>query len=76
MAAKRNLIYLLRRSRGLSQEQLARLAGITQPVVSRIETGDRKPSLDTALRLAAVFGLTVEELFGGEADERRAASGC
>jgi DNA-binding XRE family transcriptional regulator len=46
----------------LSQCELARRAGIEQTTLSYIERG-RDPHLSTALKLVAVLGTTVEELF-------------
>jgi predicted transcriptional regulator len=42
----------LRAGRGLSQEELARRAGTTQPVIARLEAGGQPPSLRTLERLA------------------------
>jgi predicted nucleotidyltransferase/DNA-binding XRE family transcriptional regulator len=45
-----------RRQAGLSQAELARRAGISQPVVSAYERGRREPSLATARRLVEATG--------------------
>lgn len=42
---------------GLTQTALARLLGMKQPAVSRLETGEVNPSWDTLVRLADVLGL-------------------
>ena len=42
----------LREARGLSQQKLARLAGMVQPMINRFETGERKMSSDHAMKLA------------------------
>jgi putative molybdopterin biosynthesis protein len=55
---------LARRARGLSQQQLARMAGVSRQAVSAIEAGLSDPSLRAALALCRALGLTVEELFG------------
>jgi transcriptional regulator with XRE-family HTH domain len=50
---------LLRETRarhGLSQSRLARRAGTTQAVVSRIERGETSPSMATLRRLLAAMG--------------------
>ena len=50
---------LLRESRlaaGLSQRDLARLAGVPQPTVARIESGAVGPRFDTLDRLLAACG--------------------
>lgn len=49
---------------GFSQEQVAEALGVTPIHVSRWETGARKVSLLDALRLAAFYETTVEDLFG------------
>jgi transcriptional regulator with XRE-family HTH domain len=45
-----------RRRAGLTQEQLARKMGTTQPVVARLESGNTRPSLRTLERLAEATG--------------------
>jgi molybdate-binding protein/DNA-binding XRE family transcriptional regulator len=55
---------LARQARGLSQQQLAGMAGISRQAVSALESGVSDPSLRVALALARSLGLTVEELFG------------
>jgi predicted transcriptional regulator len=44
---------------GLSQRALARLAGVPQPTVARIESGAVVPRVDTLDRLLAICGLTL-----------------
>ncbi|HLI41313.1 MAG TPA: substrate-binding domain-containing protein [Streptosporangiaceae bacterium] len=53
-----------RQARGLSQQQLAGMAGVTRQAVSAVESGHSDPSLRVALALARALGMTVEELFG------------
>ncbi len=55
---------LARQARGLSQQQLAGVAGVTRQAVSAVESGHSDPSLRVALALAHALGMTVEELFG------------
>ena len=55
---------LARQARGLSQQQLAGMAGVTRQAVSAVESGHSDPSLRVALGLARALGMTVEELFG------------
>jgi putative molybdopterin biosynthesis protein len=55
---------LARQARGLSQQQLAGMAGISRQAVSAVESGVSDPSLRVALALAHALGMTVEELFG------------
>jgi putative molybdopterin biosynthesis protein len=55
---------LARQVRGFSQNQLARMAGVTRQTVSRAESGASDPSPQVALALARALGMTVQELFG------------
>jgi ribosome-binding protein aMBF1 (putative translation factor) len=49
----------LRQKRGLSQRELAKRAGLQQPVIARLE-GGRPVSLGTLRRVAAVLDAEVE----------------
>ena len=51
---------LARRARGLTQQQVAEMAGVTRQAVSRIESGEGDPSLRVALVRARALGMTVE----------------
>lgn len=53
-----------RQARGLSQQQLAGMAGVTRQALSAVEAGHSDPSLRVALSLARALGLSVEEVFG------------
>lgn len=48
---------------GLSQQQVAELAGITQAGVSLVESGRAVPQVPTILALAKALGTTPGELF-------------
>ena len=47
----------------LSQEQLARAAGVSRQTISSIETGQYCPSTALSLRLARILGSRFEDLF-------------
>jgi molybdate-binding protein/DNA-binding XRE family transcriptional regulator len=53
---------------GLSQQQLAELAGVTRQTIGGIEAGLYAPSAAVALRLAKGLGCRVEDLFWLEED--------
>jgi transcriptional regulator with XRE-family HTH domain len=62
----------LRNGAGLTQQQLARKMGTTQPVVARLESGRGRPSMRTLERLAEATGSRL--LIGFEPlDAKRAA---
>lgn len=60
----------LRESRGWSQADLARKAGITRSAVSTYEQGQRTPSADVIRCFARAFGVSADYLLG--ISERRA----
>lgn len=47
----------------MKQEELAELVGVRRETIIRLEKGLYNPSLMLAMDIAAVFGVTVEELF-------------
>jgi transcriptional regulator with XRE-family HTH domain len=56
----------LRRARGLSQHDLAGLAGVTASAISQAERAERGLSLSTLVRLSASLGITIDDLLRGE----------
>ena len=58
-----NRIRALRAERDWTQSELARRLEVSRQTVNAIETGRYDPSLPLAFRLAAVFGLAIEEIF-------------
>ncbi|SOC57672.1 helix-turn-helix transcriptional regulator [Ornithinimicrobium cerasi] len=63
MAETVNGLRSLREARGWSQGRLAEELGVSRQTINAIETGRFDPSLPLALRLALVFGRSVEEVF-------------
>lgn len=64
----------LRRARGLTQKELADLAGMRQPRVAEIERGDANPELKTLIRIARALEVGLADLHtvqpAGEEDTR------
>ncbi len=56
----------LRKEAGLSQEALAEKIGVSRQTVAKWESGDSCPDLTSALSLAEVFDLTLDELADSE----------
>jgi transcriptional regulator with XRE-family HTH domain len=54
----------LREARGLSQQQMARLAGIPRPTWASLEAGGANPTLAVLKRSAAALQVSIEELIG------------
>jgi transcriptional regulator with XRE-family HTH domain len=57
----------LRRSRGMTQQELGRAAKITTSYVGRLEAGGAAPGIDLVARLATALGVTVYDLLPTEA---------
>ncbi len=55
---------LLRESRGLTQAQAAKLAGLPRPTWTTLESGSANPTLNVLLRAAAALQVSLEELVG------------
>jgi putative transcriptional regulator len=59
----KNRLKVARAERDLSQDELARLVGVTRQTISSIETGQYCPSTQLAFMLARTLQKSVEELF-------------
>ena len=64
----RNKLKQTRIRLGMSQQDLANLAGVTRQTISGVESGQYAPSTTIALRLAKALGCQVEDLFWLEAE--------
>ena len=58
-----------RARRGVNQQEMGRLAGVSRQTISQIERGDYSPSVTLALKLAKLCQVSVEEIFSYEEDE-------
>ena len=58
-----NRLKVARAERGLSQEDLANLVGVTRQTISAIETRQYNPSALLAFQLAETLNKPIEELF-------------
>ncbi len=66
----RNRLKVARAERNISQEELAKLVGVTRQTISSIETGQYCPSTLLAFLLAKKLEKRVDELFYLEGDLR------
>lgn len=53
----------IRKSKKISQVELAESVGVKQATISRIEKGVNKPSLDVIDKIAEALNVTILELF-------------
>lgn len=56
----------LRKSRGLTQEELAEALYVSRTAVSKWESGRGYPSIDSLKEIAAYFSVTIDELLSGD----------
>lgn len=55
-----NLVKTARVRAGLTQEELARMSGVDQAMIARIERDRAKPRIDTVMRLLRACGFRLE----------------
>ena len=60
----KNSVRELRTAKNWSQSELAQKLGVSRQTVNAIETEKYDPSLPLALKIARLFSLRVEEIFG------------
>ena len=59
-----NILYNLRTERGLSQDELAEKVFVTRQAVSRWETGETRPGVETLKLLSKFFNVSINTLLG------------
>ncbi len=65
----KNCIRVLRSETVWSQAELAERVSVSRNSINSIENGKVDPSLPLAFRIAAAFGLTIEQVFVRERDD-------
>lgn len=61
-----NNLKQLRLEKGISQRKLGEIFGVVNQTVSFWETGSREPDLDTLVKIAKYFDVTVEYLLSNK----------
>ena len=64
MTLTKNKLKEKRQKKGITQEKLAGIAGVSRQTIISIENGKYVPSLELALKFAKIFKCRVELLFG------------
>ena len=59
----KNRIEEIRNEKGVRQEDLARLMGVSRQTISSLENGRYNPSIMLAHKIAKYFGMAIEEVF-------------
>lgn len=55
-----------RAEKGLSQQQLAELVGVSRQTINAIEKGDYNPTVNLCIAICRALGLTLNDLFWNE----------
>lgn len=58
-----NKLKEIREEKNISQTELAANVGVSVRHIAFIESGDRKPSIDLAFKIAKVLEVTLEQIF-------------
>ena len=69
----------LRKSHNLTQKEIAEHLGISRQAYANYETGTREPDINTILKIATFFDVSVDYLIGKEQEKKTSSkliSGC
>ncbi len=75
MGGIRNKVRELRSACEMTQQQLADRIELTRQTVVAIEGDKYSPSLETAFRIAGVFGVRLEEVFQYQGEGKKGRKG-
>ena len=64
-------LQMLRKEKGLTQEELAEKIGVARRTVSRWETGNNTPDLDILIELSDFYDVDLREILSGERKSER-----
>jgi putative transcriptional regulator len=65
-----NRLEKIRKQRGINQEELAKALEVSRQTIGSLENGRYNPSIRLAFKIARFFGMTIEEIFIYEEDEK------
>ena len=64
----------IRTEKNLTQSEIAKMAGVDVTMISKIELGERRPSVEVAKKIAAVLGFNWTRFFEDDSNDEQAAS--
>lgn len=59
----------MRKAKNMTQAELAKRTGVAQNTISQLETGERRPSVEVAKRIAGVLGFDWTRFYEDERSE-------
>ena len=66
----KNRLEKIRKSKGITQEELANALEVSRQTVGSLENGRYNPSIILAFKIARFFEVSIEEVFIYEEDEK------
>lgn len=66
----KNRLEELRKARGIKQEELAQILEVSRQTIGSLENGRYNPSILLAFKIARFFGMSIEEIFLYEEDDK------
>ena len=66
----KNRLEELRKARGIKQEELAQILEVCRQTIGSLENGRYNPSILLAFKISRFFGLSIEEIFLYEEDDK------
>ena len=64
-----NRIEEIRNAKGIKQEELSKMLGVSRQTISSLENGRYNPSIILAFKIAKLFDMAIEEIFIYEEEE-------
>ena len=64
-----NRIEVIRNAKGIKQEELSKMLGVSTQTISSLENGRYNPSIILAFKIAKLFDMAIEEIFIYEEEE-------
>lgn len=65
----KNRIEEIRNLKGIKQDELGKMLGVSRQTISSLENGRYNPSITLAYKISKLFDMTIEEVFIFEEDE-------
>lgn len=66
----KNRLEEVRKTRGITQEELASILEVSRQTIGSLENGRYNPSILLAFKIARYFQMTIEDIFIYEEEER------
>ena len=66
----KNRLEEIRKSRGIKQEELANALEVSRQTLGSLENGRYNPSILLAFKIARYFGMSIEDIFIYEEEEK------